>query len=64
VISSKLPHCEQRKSWAAEGVTEAQPMQRKRKVACGRVGSEPFSEMVEEGMEEITSALAGIDPFC
>src|SRR5579863_4702384 len=31
-ISSKFPHCEQRKSWAAEGVTEEQPMQRKQNV--------------------------------
>jgi hypothetical protein len=49
VISIRLPHSEQRKSWAAEVATEAQPMQRKRNMAW--LGSEPLSEVVGGGME-------------
>jgi hypothetical protein len=62
VISSKLPHCEQRKSWEGECVTEPQPMQRKQNVTCGGADSEPLSEAVADGMEsEIISGLANID---
>jgi hypothetical protein len=50
VISSRLPHSEQQKSCAAWLATEPQPMQRNRNVAWP--GSEPFSEVVDEGMDE------------
>ncbi len=49
VISSRLPQSEQRKSCAAEALTEPHPMQRKRNVAWP--GAEPFSEVAEGGME-------------
>jgi hypothetical protein len=63
VISSRLPHCEQRKSCAAELATEPQPMQRKRNVAW--LGAEPFSEVVEGGMDwKLISEFADIGRSC